>query len=83
MNAVLRLSNINVLPKLLGVIALIGAIVGGWYSSRLLKAGVATGRARKRAMFFCALFALPASNRIWYWWMADSVWRASYIPSCI
>ena len=34
MNAVLRLSNINVLPKLLGVIALIGAIVGGcvWYA---------------------------------------------------
>ena len=34
MNAMLRLSNINVLPKLLGVIALIGAIVGGcvWYA---------------------------------------------------
>ena len=52
------------------ILADIGAIAGGWYSSHLLKRGVATGRARKRAMFACALFALPVmfaadASNIW------------------
>lgn len=41
------------------ILADVGAIAGGWYSSHLLKRNVDTGRARKRAMFACALFALP------------------------
>lgn len=41
------------------VLADVGAIAGGWTSSHLLKRGMATGRARKRTMFVCALFALP------------------------
>lgn len=52
------------------ILADVGAVMGGWYSSHLLKRGVATGRARKRAMFFCALFALPVmfaaeASNIW------------------
>ena len=48
-------------PPLVGIYVLadVGAIVGGWYSSRLLKRGVDTGRARKRAMLVCAVFAVP------------------------
>ena len=48
-------------PPLVAIYLLadVGAIAGGWYSSHLLKKGVATGRARKQAMFVCALFALP------------------------
>jgi ACS family hexuronate transporter-like MFS transporter len=41
------------------ILADFGAIAGGWYSSNLLKKGVEVGRARKRAMFASALFALP------------------------
>lgn len=53
------------------ILADFGAVLGGWYSSHLLKRGVATGRARKRAMFFCALFALPVmfaaeASNIWF-----------------
>ncbi|RVU05651.1 MFS transporter [Novosphingobium umbonatum] len=52
------------------ILADVGAIVGGWYSSRLLKRGLAVGTARKRAMFAAALFALPvmgagAASNIW------------------
>lgn len=49
-----------------------GAIVGGWYSSHLMKRGVATGRARKRAMFACALFALP----VMFAAQAGNIWIA-------
>jgi ACS family hexuronate transporter-like MFS transporter len=41
------------------ILADVGAIAGGWYSSHLLKHGVAAGSARKRAMFVCSLFAIP------------------------
>lgn len=41
------------------ILADLGAISGGWYSSRLLKRGLPLGRARKRAMLACALFAVP------------------------
>ena len=54
------------------VLADLGAIAGGWYSSHLLKRGVAAGRARKRAMFVCALFALP----VMFAADAASVWIA-------
>ncbi|MEH3103895.1 MAG: MFS transporter [Sphingomonas phyllosphaerae] len=54
------------------ILADLGAIAGGWYSSHLLKRGVATGRARKRAMFACALFALP----VMFAGQASSIWIA-------
>lgn len=54
------------------ILADVGAIVGGWYSSRLLKNGVATGTARKRAMFACALFALPVMGA----GQASNIWVA-------
>ncbi|MBW6530716.1 MFS transporter [Sphingomonas sp. RRHST34] len=53
------------------ILADFGAIAGGWYSSHLLRRGVETGRARKRAMFACALFALPvmfAADASSIWW---------------
>jgi MFS transporter, ACS family, hexuronate transporter len=54
------------------ILADVGAVLGGWYSSHLLKRGVATGRARKRAMFFCALFALP----VMFAGQASNIWIA-------
>jgi ACS family hexuronate transporter-like MFS transporter len=54
------------------ILADVGAIAGGWYSSHLLKRGVATGTARKRAMFICALFALP----VMFAAEASNVWVA-------
>jgi MFS transporter, ACS family, hexuronate transporter len=54
------------------ILADVGAIVGGWYSSHLLKRGVETGRARKRAMFFCALFAVPVMFAV----QASNIWIA-------
>lgn len=54
------------------ILADLGAVAGGWYSSRLLKRGVATGRARKRAMFISALFALP----VMFAAQAGSIWVA-------
>jgi ACS family hexuronate transporter-like MFS transporter len=55
------------------ILADFGAVAGGWYSSRQLKQGVATGRARKRAMFVCALFALP----VMFAAQASSIWIAA------
>jgi len=54
------------------ILADFGAITGGWYSSHLLKRGSATGRARKRAMFACALFALPVMFAV----QASNIWIA-------
>ncbi|WP_380788665.1 MFS transporter [Sphingomonas sp. R86521] len=61
-------------PPLVAIYMLadIGAVAGGWYSSHLLKRGVATGRARKRAMFVCALFALP----VMFAAQASDIWIA-------
>lgn len=54
------------------ILADVGAIAGGWYSSHLLKKGRATGTARKRAMFACALFALPVMFAV----QASNIWIA-------
>jgi ACS family hexuronate transporter-like MFS transporter len=43
------------------IMADIGSVLGGWFSSSLLKRGAALGRARKIAMFTCAVFALPVA----------------------
>lgn len=54
------------------ILADVGAIIGGWYSSHLLRKGHSAGRARKQAMFACALFALPVIFAV----RADSIWVA-------
>src|SRR6201996_2843275 len=54
------------------VMADIGSVLGGWRSSRLLKQGVALGRARKMAMLSCAVFALPVAGAMY----APSLWIA-------
>jgi ACS family hexuronate transporter-like MFS transporter len=41
------------------LIADVGSIAGGWFSSALLKRGWTVNRARKTAMFACGLCALP------------------------
>lgn len=54
------------------VMADVGSILGGYYSSRLLGRGVHTGRARKRAMLFCALIVVPVAFAA----QASSLWLA-------
>src|SRR3954468_3247320 len=54
------------------VMADIGSVLGGWRSSRLLKRGVAGGRARKMAMLACALCALPVAGAMY----ASNLWLA-------
>ena len=54
------------------VMADVGSVLGGWRSSRLLKQGVALGRARKMAMLACAFFALPVAGAMY----APSLWIA-------
>lgn len=60
-------------PPLVSVYLLadIGSVLGGWSSSRLLGRGINLNRARKTAMFVCALFALPiafATQVPGMWW---------------
>lgn len=54
------------------ILADVGAVAGGWYSSRLLKRGRTANRARKTAMFACALFAVPVMFAV----QASNVWIA-------
>jgi ACS family hexuronate transporter-like MFS transporter len=54
------------------VMADIGSVLGGWRSSRLIKSGVAVGRARKMAMLACALCALPVVGAMY----ASNLWLA-------
>jgi ACS family hexuronate transporter-like MFS transporter len=54
------------------ILADVGSILGGWYSSRLLGRGVNVGRARKRAMLACALIVVPVTFAV----SANSVWLA-------
>lgn len=57
------------------VMADVGSILGGYYSSRLLGRGVHTGRARKRAMLFCALIVVPVAFAA----QASSLWLAVFL----
>ncbi|MEN2787260.1 MFS transporter [Sphingomonas qilianensis] len=53
------------------VLADVGSVAGGWFSSRLLGRGLTPNRARKTAMAACALFALPvifAAQAPSMWW---------------
>jgi ACS family hexuronate transporter-like MFS transporter len=54
------------------ILADVGSVLGGWYSSRLLGRGVALGRARKRAMLCAALVVVPVAFSM----AAPSVWIA-------
>ena len=53
-----------------------GSIGGGWLSSRLLSRGYSVNRARKAALFICALFALPimfAAQAPNLWWAVAAI----------
>jgi ACS family hexuronate transporter-like MFS transporter len=54
------------------VMADIGSVLGGWRSSRLIKRGLAVGRARKLAMLACAVCALPVAAAMY----AANIWLA-------
>ncbi|HEY0310930.1 MAG TPA: MFS transporter [Allosphingosinicella sp.] len=54
------------------ILADVGSVLGGWYSSRLLGRGVALGRARKRAMLGAALIVMPVAFAM----AAPGVWVA-------
>ncbi|KQT31358.1 hexuronate transporter [Sphingomonas sp. Leaf412] len=58
------------------ILADVGAVAGGWYSSHLLKRGTALRTARRRAMLICAFFALPvmfAANAPSIWWAVGAI----------
>jgi MFS transporter, ACS family, hexuronate transporter len=52
------------------VMADVGSIAGGWFAGRLIRFGWSVNRARKGAMFTCALLILPVifaarANQLW------------------
>ncbi|GAA0734726.1 MFS transporter [Sphingomonas japonica] len=60
-------------PPLIAIYLLadVGSVAGGWFSSRLIGNGVSINRARKTAMFACALCAVPiafATQVPSMWW---------------
>jgi len=61
-------------PPLIAIYLLadVGSIFGGWLSSRLLVKGWSTNRARKTAMFVCALMVVP----VMFAQMVPSIWMA-------
>jgi len=54
------------------LLADVGSIFGGWLSSKMLARGISANRARKTAMFVCALMAVPVA----FAQFAPSVWIA-------
>lgn len=54
------------------VLSDVGSIAGGWFSSRLMKAGLSVNRARKTAMFVCAVAVTPIMAAQF----VDSLWGA-------
>jgi len=61
-------------PPLVAIYLLadVGSIFGGWLSSKMLARGISANRARKTAMFVCALMAVPVA----FAQFAPSVWIA-------
>jgi len=61
-------------PPLVAIYLLadVGSIFGGWLSSKMLARGINANRARKTAMFVCALMAVPVA----FAQFAPSVWIA-------
>jgi ACS family hexuronate transporter-like MFS transporter len=54
------------------ILADVGSIFGGWLSSRMLARGIDANRARKTAMFVCALMVVP----VMFAQMAPTIWIA-------
>lgn len=54
------------------LLADVGSVLGGWASSRMIRRGVAVGRARKFAMLGCALAATPVAFAVY----AHDIWMA-------
>lgn len=50
----------------------VGSVAGGWFSSRLMKAGYSANRARKLTMFICACAVAP----IYFAQGIDNIWLA-------
>lgn len=61
-------------PPLVAVYLLadVGSVLGGWYSSRMLGRGALLGRSRKIAMFACALIVVPVAFAV----SASTLWIA-------
>lgn len=57
------------------VIADVGSVAGGWFSSSLIKRGKSVNLARKTAMLMCALCVLP----IMFAYRVESLWGAVLI----
>ncbi|HYE53060.1 MAG TPA: MFS transporter [Azospirillaceae bacterium] len=53
----------------------VGSVAGGWLSSRMIRGGASLNKARKTAMFICALFAVPVGFAAF----ADTLWVAVLI----
>lgn len=58
----LRLTQIGLPILVIYVIADLGSVGGGWFSSHLIRRGVSVNAARKWAMFLCALGVLPVAS---------------------
>jgi len=71
----LALMQIGVPIMVIYVIADLGSVAGGWFSSRLIKAGRSINFARKSAMLVCAICILPIvfASRV------ESLWEAVLI----
>jgi ACS family hexuronate transporter-like MFS transporter len=71
----LQLSQIGLPIVAIYVMSDIGSVGGGWLSSALIKRGSSVNRARKTAMFLCALSVLPIvfADRV------ASLWTAVFI----
>ncbi len=71
----LALMQIGVPIMVIYVIADVGSVAGGWFSSRLIKAGRSINFARKSAMLVCAICILP----IVFAYRVESLWGAVLI----
>jgi ACS family hexuronate transporter-like MFS transporter len=68
----LQLSQIGLPIVAIYVMSDMGSVVGGWFSSFLIKRGATVNRARKTAMLICALSVLPIvfADRVASLWIA-------------
>jgi ACS family hexuronate transporter-like MFS transporter len=71
----LALMQIGVPIMVIYLIADLGSVAGGWFSSRLIKAGRSINFARKSAMLVCAICILP----IVFAYRVESLWGAVLI----
>jgi ACS family hexuronate transporter-like MFS transporter len=71
----LRLTNIGLPIVVIYVIADIGSVAGGWFSSHLIRSGKSVNFARKITMLLCALCILPIVSA----YRIESLWGAVLI----